>query len=300
MATVRQLRQELEDAQMLELVSGAFTETSAARIPKIKLEFEKSQQFYNDLRHVYHLVRISGLRKNKSNSRYSVKDYQNILKGQLISRINKSKSSAISEGGTLAVAMTSSQRFYGSLNQMIVKRYAFDMINSDYDLLVMGSTGDEILQGIGFSRTYERMSFRRDVPNKEEMQRFLEHIAKYQSVLLYYPKFKTLVTQESDVLDICEVAELKSVEGDEVEILFEPEYNEVLEFFEHQVRRLLFLRVILEIDLSQAAARLLAMSAAEERSAAIIKFKRRQLRSAQSSIMNTKLLETFTAIRALK
>ena len=87
---------------------------------------------------------------------------------------------------------------------------------------------------------------------------------------------------------------------EEINILFEPEYSEILGFFQTQVRSLLFLRVMLETDLARTAARLITMSGAEERASDVIKQKRSQLRKMQASIINTKLLETFNAMKGVR
>ena len=81
-------------------------------------------------------------------------------------------------------------------------------------------------------------------------------------------------------------------------MLFEPELPKILEFFNRQVRRLLFIRIMLETDLSLTAARLLSMSAAEERSSDLIKEKQSEIRKTLSSFINAKLLETFSSIRS--
>jgi len=70
----------------------------------------------------------------------------------------------------------------------------------------------------------------------------------------------------------------------------------MVEFFERQVRSLLFLRVLLETDLSRTAARLISMSSAEERANEMMKEKKSQLRKVMTSFINRRLLETFAGM----
>ena len=112
----------------------------------------------------------------------------------------------------------------------------------------------------------------------------MESIREYGKISVYYPKFVSLLTQTVGVIDITQTAavEEKDLE-EEIHILFEPELKMMLEFFETQVRTLLFLRVMLETNLSRTAARLISMSAAEERADEMIRDKKSQLRKAKTS-----------------
>ena len=103
---------------------------------------------------------------------------------------------------------------------------------------------------------------------------------------------KTDITQAADIGG--KVAE------EEINILFEPSLTQTLEFFKRHLRAILFIRVMLESDLSRTAARLITMSGAEERSRELLKTKKSQLRKIQLSITNTKLLETFSAMSGWK
>jgi F0F1-type ATP synthase gamma subunit len=123
----------------------------------------------------------------------------------------------------------------------------------------------------------------------------------YDRVIVYFPKFESLVRQDVGVTDITQTLDTgKTVPEDELSILFEPDLSMILEFFRMQVRSLLFLRVLLEADLARTAARLITMSGAEERSTEMMKIKRRELRKLQTSIVNAKLLETFSAMKGLQ
>jgi ATP synthase F1 gamma subunit len=273
MATVADLRLELDDATTLKLISSAFTEAAASRIQKIKKQFETNRQFYDEISHVYHLVRESG-KLMKLNGKTETK---------------KSKS--------LAVAVTSNQRFYGNLNVNIMRGFLDAIHRLEADVLVVGTTGHDYLRSTSYTKPYEHMIFAHDDPTTEETRAFLDKIMPYDSVMVYYPKFISLVTQSVGSIDLTQaVSSTDKAPDDEIHILFEPEYGKILEFFQRQVRSLLFLHVMLEADLSRTAARLITMSGAEERSTALIKQKQSELRKIQASIANVKLLETFAGM----
>jgi len=273
MPNIDELKAELDDALTLKLISQAFTEAAASRLAKIRKNFEKNKQFYEEIKHLYRLVQTN---ENKVHAQDKKQE---------------------TEGKNLGVAITSNQRFYGNINISIMRQFTEDMKKKDSDVLVIGNTGRDFMKSAEFGRKYEERFFAKDYPSEAESKTFLDYIKTYKSVYLYYPKFMSLVRQEVGIIDITEISTSDDkVLEEEVNVLFEPELSQIYEFFETQVRALLFLRVMLEADLARTAARLLTMSGAEERSDEMIKAKKLQLRKIQLSILNTKLLETFSSM----
>ncbi|OGG11422.1 hypothetical protein A2Z00_05560 [Candidatus Gottesmanbacteria bacterium RBG_13_45_10] len=273
MPTVSDLKVQLEDAITLSLISSAFTEASASGLQKIKGKFETNRQFYDEISHVYHLVRVSADRL----------------------RLDEKKKPI--EPKMLSVAMTSNQRFYGNLNINIMHGFLEETAKVKTDIMVVGLTGIEYMRSQTYPHPYEKMQFEKDNPNIDEVRVFLEKTTPYDQVLVYFPKFVSLINQIVGVIDITQAINPKDQPlEEEIHILFEPEYDKILEFFRQQVRHLLIMHVLLEASLSRTSARLLTMSAAEERSAALIKQTKMQLRKIQLSISNARLLETFAGM----
>lgn len=295
MPTTSEIKLELDDAQTLKMISSAFMEAAAARVQKIKSEFEKNSQFYEEISRLYHLVQVAKTKHPKDEREWG---------GMFLRRPREAVpkgTEAKDEGKTAAVAVTSNQRFYGNLNVNIMQQFVSDVVSAKSDVMVIGVTGRDYMKSSDFSRKYEEIIFEHDNPTNEETRSFLDKVSQYDGVTLYFPKFVSLVTQKVGVLDITQAAHAgDKIPDDEINILFEPELSRILEFFKLQVRSLLFLRVMLEADLSRTAARLITMSAAEERSGELIKIKKSQLRKLQSSITNAKLLETFSAIKGVQ
>jgi ATP synthase F1 gamma subunit len=282
MPTINELRAELDDVTTLKLISSAFTEASAARVQKIKKDFENNQQFFVEISRLYHLVQMSAKKQ---------KDGENGKNGHG----NKP------DAGTLSVAVTSNQRFYGNININIMTEYTAKTKKEETDLLVIGSTGRDFMKSVRDERHWDQLSFVKENPTAEEVASFLDKTAKYGKIIVYFPKFISLVRQDVGVTDITQTTETGSkIEDDEINMIFEPDLSMILDFFKRQVRALLFLRVMLESDLARTAARLITMSGAEERSNDMMKIKKRELRKLQTSITNAKLLETFAAMSGWK
>ena len=279
MPAIADLKEELEGFTTLKSISSAFTEASAAKIKNIRNAFEKNKEFWEEISHVYHLVQFNAIKQKRL----------------------KKKNETTFRGKTISIALTSNQRFYGSINTNIINRFLIETEKQKTDLLVIGHTGIELIQTQRHGRPFKTMVFSKETPPQEELKKFLESLKEYTTIFVYYPKFVSLVTQTVGVADITQTASSAQKESeDEIHIIFEPELFKILDFFETQVRTLLFLRVILETNLSRTAARLISMSAAEERADELIKDKKAEIRKTKTSFINARLLETFTAMRKWK
>jgi len=282
MPSINDLKDQLYDITTFRLISSAFTEASAARIKKIRAAFEQNKDFYREISHVYHLVQKCAAKAKKSST-----------KGEKASAQDAPRK-------ILTVALTSNQHFYGNINVNIMREFFQQSAKINTELYIIGKTGNDLARAMGKGRPYAHTVFAKESPSEAEALVFLEYIKSYDSVYLYYPKFISLMTQTVGILDITQAESEDQVSEAEIKILFEPELTRILEFFNRQVRSLLFLRVLLEADLSRTAARLMSMSAAEERSDKLAKEKKRELRKVLASLINRQLLDTFAGMTKWK
>ncbi len=292
MASIGELKEELGDLVTMKFISQAFTEASAARIQKLKNKFELNYQFYKEISHVYHVVRVSSVIKAAP------------VPTKVLGKFKKTPPKVIIDqptGKKLMVALTSNQRFYGTINVQIMQTFIPEALRENADIWVVGLTGRDVVKSGSFPREYKFMQFAKELPNDAEVTQFLADTEAYDSVVLYFPKFETLLRQSVGVLDITQAATpTETIDTDEINILFEPELSKALAFFKASVRQVLLHRCLLETDLARTAARLVAMSAAEERSDELIKAKKSAIRKVHSAFVNRRLLETFAGIKKWK
>lgn len=276
MSVLEDLRNELTEITTLKYISAAFAESSSARIGKIRDQFEKNKQYYEEISEVYHMVKVSA----------GVEDRE----------LERAR-----EQGAAVVALTSNHRFFGMLNINTMASFVDETKNMDVDRYVIGQTGADYIQMIHYDKPVESVVCANDKPTREEAREFIKRLTKYTQVFLFYPKFHTMVRQTVEMTDITQTAMPEEVQAKKmVDQIFEPELSQILTFFEDQVRALLFERALLEVDLSRTAARLLAMSAAEERADKLVIEKRAQIGKVRGAILNAQLLETFAGIKKWK
>jgi len=273
MSTIEETKRELQDVEILRGLSSALLEIASIQIRSLRESFETNKVFYEDVSDLYRLVKLSAKKRNYREDR------------------------EIDSGREMHVAVTSNKRFYGALNRTVMDSFVGSIEEGDKDFLIIGYTGKHLVENTEYQKYCGYLSFKNDYPIPKEMEVFLERVRPYGKVILYYPKFVNIFRQDPILTDITYTTELDEIEvGDNIiEQIYEPELPHILTFFESQVRRLLFTRIMLESELSRTAARLVKMNSTEDRAEVVIKQKKQDLRKETMVLEDIRLLETFSS-----
>jgi F0F1-type ATP synthase gamma subunit len=267
MSQLEQLKAEIKDEEILYELANAFTEVSASKIGVLKKNFEKNQGFFQEISQLYQMVKSS------------------------------SNLPATASKSTLAIAMTTNNRFYGVINLEVMNKFLSETQGQKFERLVVGKIGASYLKSMGAAGKIEKMVLTRDVPPIEEFKNLLEKTKTYQQVLLFYPQFKTIYTQTPAVTDIAHSPTAQPVTTEELKFISEPELPKIIEFFETQIRAILLKGVLLEMELSVTASRLQAMSRSQEHAREVLDLRRQQLNKAVHSQINARLLESLSRVK---
>jgi ATP synthase F1 gamma subunit len=269
MSIIDDIKDDITDMDTMHLIATSFTDTAAMRIRGIRKAFETNKEFYLELSHVYHLVKMAAIKQGV---------------------VPEKPSGA----RTVSVAFTANQHFYGNIHRRIMDTVLAKQKKDQSDIFVIGKSGREYLQVSGKTEGYGFIQFDKELPRPDEVEAFLEKIKDYTSILVYYPHFISLVRQEVGMIDIAEVLEVGTeTAADDIYVLFEPEVGLILNFFERQIRQVLFSRVVLEADLARTAARMVSMNEAAERADELMKEKHSEYLKVMRSLINRQLLDTF-------
>jgi F0F1-type ATP synthase gamma subunit len=149
-------------------------------------------------------------------------------------------------------------------------------------------------------RRSEYMIFENDQPSREDILYFLTRTHAFDEVHVFYPRFKSVFNQSTARQDITYTPPIEEAQKRKVEYIFEPELEKMLEFFETQVRYLLFNRIIMETELARASARVMKMNSAEQRAGDLIEEQQRMLEKEVASLSTKRLLETFAGFTKWK
>ena len=270
MSQVTEQKQNIEDIEAAMYITGALRDISAIELKKLRKKFDKNNSFYEELLELYQLVWLISSKNN------------------LKEKTNNNKN--------LFVAYTTNSHFYGSVNYDIMTRFIKDT-DSKSNCLIIGDTGRQIWTSQPKKRKDVKfLTFEDETPNDIEINHFLDDISKYDHVYVYYPGFTTVFHQDVEVSDITYKPSKSTLVKDKFKdlpkYLFEPDLSEMVDFFNTQVRHVLFDRLLLETQISRVAARLVKMDTADQSAKKLIKIEKRNLGRIRASFSSRRMLET--------
>lgn len=274
MSNIKTQQRVIESTESVKYTTGALRDISAIELQHLREQFNKNDLFYSELQDLYQIV-------------WKIADDQNRL-----DFINKKKHKS-----TLYVAYTTNRHFYGVLNHDVMRAF-FAEIDDDSKCLIIGETGKGIwINSDKKNSSVDFLSFVGDTPNKEERKVFLDTSADYDSVIVFYPRFVSVYEQQANSVDVtfrpAESKLSKEAEEELPKYLLEPNIEQMIAFFNTQVRYMLFERMLLESELSRVAARLVRMDLAEHNATDMLKSEHKKLRRIERSFSSSRMLETM-------
>jgi ATP synthase F1 gamma subunit len=290
--TGRQIRELIEIGNSLKLLAGSYSELASIKLKTIRGRVEHNRQFYGELTQVYALV----------------------------SKIASSRGirNTPSQKSTLSLLLTSNYRFYGNINNTLVKYFVVENTKIPGDKLVIGKTGREYLHSIKYFHPFESVIFKNDFPTDAELKSLISKIQSYSQVLIFYPQFQSVLIQKPTVRDITQVQQ-NSLQmqnnsrigkvnqifsqkefQEQLSFIFEPEVIKMLNFFDRQIKILLLEETLLEAELARTASRLIAMDQAQNNANDFIKDNNKLLAQIKRANHNSQVLETIAGIIELK
>ncbi|MBI3486108.1 F0F1 ATP synthase subunit gamma [Candidatus Daviesbacteria bacterium] len=261
MATLKQINQEVKEAESLQLITQAFSDIASLKLKKIRAAVEQNRKFFNEVARVYRMVQLVATQQHK-----------------FLKKNNK----------TILIMLTSNYHFYGNLNRDLINYFVNQTKVSNYDKIVVGKTGNDFLKGINYNKSYQSIIFKQDLPNDLELKDLVLRIKDYQRILVLYSQVKTLLSQIPSIQDITETPLPQNLPKEPLSFIFEPEIEKVLQFFDGQITSLILEQLFFESELSRIAARLISMSEAESNAEGILKSKKRLLSVAKKNLDNTR------------
>lgn len=274
MSVIGELQENLEALQTAGFVTTMLRDISATKLQAIRAAFDMNSLFYREMHQIDALVQTYALRHSLANKKEAAEEKQIFL------------------------ALTSNRRFYGTINREIAARLLGRMekdSNSAY--LMIGQTGKQILEFTDYASKCGYWQFEDEEPTKQEILELINILSEYNSIYVFYPTYINPFRQEVTLIDITHKAEPEFVEKVEIDYIFEPDIDELISFFETQVRLILFNRVLLETKLAQTGARLTRMQRARDQAEDLVKEQRAAIHKEVMAIQNKRLLETFAGFQ---
>lgn len=284
--TIKQIEEVLEEGESLKALTQAYAEIANIKIKKIRAKVERNRLFFDEILKVYGMIKAIAIKKK--------------------AMVTKPKN-------RLCILLTSNYRFYGSVNNSLISYFVGStrqLPDPDVDKVILGKGGIEYFRTTKLLSTYQEITLKDDMPTAEELTNLTNLSSKYNQVLVFHSKFKSLLVQEATFTDISALSlytkdyYLKSFnvarEKDLTHFIFEPELTKILEFFDSQIALLLLEETFLESELSRSASRFISMDEAETEANKFIKEYQTLKAYVKRSIDNNTILENFASMMALR
>lgn len=277
--TTKEINNLIEEAKSLKQITQAFTQIASSKLKKIRNGVERNRDFFKDLSDIYGLINI-------------------ISKERKIKPPQKN-------GKTLAIVLTSNQRFYGKITNELIEFFLVQISKVRSDKLVIGKAGIEAFKSLNYALVYHPWVLEGDFPSNEEFLKLSKYVTIYSRVLVFHPKFQSVMVQIPVITDISQSEQRVNTQtGASKELIsqlnsfiIEPELKIILDFFDNQIKILLLEATFLEAELARTASRLISMDNAQNEAEKYLNTQELLLLNANRSIQNARILETIAAMK---
>lgn len=245
MNTLEQISLEEKGLNTLVELTGAFEGIASLRVSKIKDLVFNSTKYFNQLWEIYRLLKVE-------------EDFQ----------YNRSISSSVQKiNKELFIIITAESGFSGDIDLRLIELMLKDYSKDKNELIVIGYHGALQLaqRGVEYLRYFKLPKSDQSI-NTDPL---VAEIQKYNSTVIYYQEYLSLLDQEAKKIDLNEAIKI-NINQDPKELIteknfiFEPSPKVVARHLEQSFIRIAISQKILSSKLAQYASRFKAMSVSNQ------------------------------------
>ncbi len=242
----KHIEHEIKELATLSALSLVLSELSSLRIKETRENVLYTRSFITAINSVFGEVLSSYYKKARA----------------LAHKKNGEKLTFIAHNGkTVAVFISSTTGLYGPIVQKTFEHFMSEAMKDGVEVTLIGSYGVRLFSG----QSTKPYTFFELSDNKEKMDfaRIVAHLVQYETIHVYYPQFRNVVSQESVMKEIAAEPKIETSDT-QIKYLFEPTLESVLQFFESEIFTSMFESVLEEAQLARHASRMLAMDMASQ------------------------------------
>ena len=273
MATLKEIKRNLETIRLMKEISSAYQEIANLRMKQIRETVLRNREFFKELRRTYSRIQAASFLE---------------LKKRKIKRKKIKK-----RGGEAIVFLSANESLYGNLILNIWHEVEKYLRESKAHLVVIGRIGKYLAERSGFGMRMFYFELNDVKPELKRIGEVGDFLKNYQRVIVFYGKYEGGLIQRPTSEEISEKVLPEEKIKKAKKYLFEPSPEAILDFFETEILTVLFTLCLLEHQLARYAARVLAMSEATERAKKLEKMYLLQERKLKREISTKKQIEIF-------
>jgi F0F1-type ATP synthase gamma subunit len=206
------------------------------------------------------------------------------------------------EAHTVRVFLSTNTGLFGDLVHNTFDIFAKDVQeditnHKKADIVVVGKMGIAFMHTFLPNHTYSYFDLADMSEDESNIEKIFTFLAEYTDIVVYHGIFKSILSQDAvKTYLLGEVNRLKS-EISSVKktfnFIFEPTITEVNDYFEKQIRMLLFEQTLNESSLSKYASRMINLSDAQDRIASRKAYVNTKLRKIDHKSKNSSLFSNY-------
>lgn len=249
----KEIKQELVSLKALHEIVETYEEIAAIRMRKIKNSVLINRSFMSELNQVYVDVENN---KKINIAKKAVKDQLDRIKDALYEK-------------KLYILLSANAGLYGAVVRDTIRNFANDVRKEDCDIFIIGKVGKNYYEKEFNNKPYKFFDYSDDVVDEGKAADLLKEIVKYREIVIYYGLFKDILSQvpqrsvlshgtiEQHKKEVLQEEHSSKFGPDRKKYLLEPSSEALLDFFEKEVLRLLFIQYLYESNLSKYASRMI-------------------------------------------
>ena len=288
MVTKKELTKEAEFLTTLRTILETYEEIAATRMARIRSSVLNSRDFLLEINAIFQQVKTSY--KTQTELLMQTRKIKDSSKLTFIKR----------NGKTLYVFISANTGLYGEIIRRTYDVFVENLRKEPGDVAILGKLGMEIFNEEKIKAPLTYFEFPDNKMDNEAVQKIVEHIIKYEKVLVFYEQFNNVISQSPIVTNISGDPLPWEKGGPQAKYFFEPSLEKIMEFFEKEIFASIFQQTIFESELAKFAARMVSLDFASENTKIRLKqviMTRQRIKHQED---NKRQLEKFASMRLWK
>ena len=284
MITKKELEIEIENLEGLSSMVQAFEEIAASRIMHSRQSVLVNRNFMAEIEEMFEEV-IFAYKKNSE----SLIQFGKTKNVKDLTFLNKN-------GKTLYMLISANTGLYGNIVKRTFDLFVQNSKSETSDRLIIGKLGLLMWQQTKNKDKFYYFDFPDQTINEKNLKEILNFIIQYKKIIIFYGKFQNLVTQDATYSDITGNAYTdQEGKNSNINYVFEPSLERILEFFEKQIFASLFEQTVRESQLAKIASRLTTLDSASQNISKQLNSVSYEKNRTTHRQQNKKQLETFNS-----
>lgn len=279
-----ELRKYSDAVATIKSITRVYEEAAARRIKLIQVSVAKIDEFLSATADSYVNIKF-GLVAEEKNKKIPRND---ILTTTFRKREKKG----------ILILISSHEQYFGNLIPSVYRAWKEDILNTNFDGIIFGNTGKRLYEKdnlkVGNVSFYDQID---NEPDWDLVYKIGEQVCSYEKIVVYYGKYRTVLTQTPDKAEISTpitVGQVQQVKR----YLFEDQGEKILGFFEKEVINANLQKRVYQSQIARYAARIKILEigqVAEQMSKVLGDLSRGKLK-VRKNLNNKKQLQLYTGL----